>query len=62
VEGNGETWRPLQIRFPASVATHSANQTLWLTIAGDIIVAKQSRNPIGIRTIADRRMKVSVRE
>jgi len=29
-EENGETWRRLQIRFPANIATHSANQTLYI--------------------------------
>ena len=29
-EENGETWRRLQIRFPADIATHSANQTLYI--------------------------------
>ncbi len=27
---NGETWRRLQIRFPANIATHSADQTLYI--------------------------------
>jgi hypothetical protein len=28
-EENGETWRRLHIRFPASIATHSTKQTLY---------------------------------
>jgi len=31
---NGETWRRLQIRFPADIATHSANQTLYIDREG----------------------------
>jgi len=27
---NGETWRRLQIRFPADIVTHCANQTLYI--------------------------------
>jgi hypothetical protein len=27
---NGESWRRLQIRFPANIATHSAHQTLYI--------------------------------
>jgi hypothetical protein len=27
---NGETWRRLQIRFPADIVTHSAEQTLYI--------------------------------
>jgi hypothetical protein len=33
-EENGETWRRLQIRFPASIATHSTNQTLYVDSDG----------------------------
>jgi hypothetical protein len=27
---NGQTWRRLQIRFPANIATHNTNQTLYI--------------------------------
>jgi hypothetical protein len=33
-EEDGETWRRLQIRFPASIATHSTNQTLYFNSEG----------------------------
>src|ERR1700730_12660908 len=33
-EENGETWRRLQIRFPASIATHSTNQILYVDSNG----------------------------
>jgi hypothetical protein len=33
-EEDGETWRRLQIRFPASIATHSTNQTLYFDSEG----------------------------
>jgi hypothetical protein len=31
---NGETWRRLQVTFPPSVATHTAQQTLYIDDAG----------------------------
>jgi hypothetical protein len=31
---NGETWRRLQIRFPADIATHCTNQTLYIDDQG----------------------------
>jgi hypothetical protein len=31
---NGETWRRLQVRFRASIVTHSTNQTLYIDTEG----------------------------